>query len=149
MLSNIYYLLGQNWSQNQKWREYIEIRKVWYLINNVNLLVYLRRGVLVIYEIINSRDFWRYFHKNLTCFFVDDVNCTDFFAWYSYVHFLKNAWTCSYERLNDSNYYLLRVSNFAKRQLLHFLIGNKSRFSALKVACIIMRVRAQSCLTVA
>ena len=36
-----------------------------------------------------------------------------------------------------------------QRQLLHFFIGNKGRPSPLKVACVIMIVRAQSSITVA
>ena len=52
----ICHLLDQNWSQNQKCAESIEIRNVRYFNNNVYLLIDLRRGVLVIYETITSRD---------------------------------------------------------------------------------------------
>ena len=34
--------------KNQKRAEFIEISNVWYFNNNVGLLIYLKRGVLVI-----------------------------------------------------------------------------------------------------
>ena len=40
----------------KKKAEFTEIR-ILYFNNNIGLLIYSRRGVLVIYEIINSRDF--------------------------------------------------------------------------------------------
>ena len=36
-----------------------------------------------------------------------------------------------------------------QRQQLHFFTGNQSLALALKVTCVIMKVRAQSCLTAA
>ena len=94
------------------WGLSLRFNNVWYFNNNIDLLIYLRRRVLVIWEIIDSRDFWWYFYENLKWVFVDGLNCMYFLLDISLWTFNQNARICSYERLEGSNYDPLSESRF-------------------------------------
>ena len=131
------------------WGLALRFNNVWYFNNNIDLLIYLRRGVLVIWEIIGSRDFWWYFYENLKWVFVDGLNCMYFLLDISLWTFNQNAWICSYERLDASNYDPLSESRFVTKTVITLFYRQLERTSAAEVACTIMKVRAESYLTVA
>ena len=88
------------------------------------------------------------FH-HLTCLFADDLNCMDVLFDIPFVHLLIKM-----RGFVLTNGWMVQITAFCvnlafqKRQLLHFSIGSQSPASTLKVACVIVKVRALSCLAI-
>ena len=55
---------------------------------------------------------------------MDGSKCVDFLLHIPSCTFNENAWICSYERLDSSNYYPLCDLALRQRQQLHSFIGN-------------------------